>query len=441
MLRSLFTLYRRSFVAAGLLILIPLANANEPDGGVEMTPGGEFLSPPPADATADAIPLTWSPTENIKWEIELSGYGQSTPVIWEDQIYITTISGENKEQCHLAAYKLASGEKLWEITQPSPGQRPNNVYASRAAPTPVVDENGVVAYWEEGLVLAADHDGTEQWKINLVEQYGAIDSQFGTSSSLRMLDNSVFVWVERQTDPYLLSVARPSGEVQWKTVGLGSTSWSSPALLPVDGTVQLVLSSDGKIAGLDPVTGNQLWSLDEVSGNTSPSPVVVGDGLFLMGASPGRAQTVPVGVPESNGLIEVKRDGEAWTASWKWNETRATSSFASPLAYQGVVYFVNRSGVAYGIDLETGEELFADRIAESPWATPIGVGDRVYFFGSKGQTTVIAAGPEFKELSRNTLWEAEGGAGPGNFGGGTLYAGVVLKDGILIRRGDRLYRL
>jgi outer membrane protein assembly factor BamB len=402
----------------------------------------QFLATPPAEMSAEAVPLTWTAEQNVAWQTDLTGYGQSAPVVWDDQIYITTISGENKEQCHLAAYDLAGGQQVWQLTEASPGQRPNNVYASRAAPTPVGDSSGVVAYWEEGLVIAADHAGQVQWKLDLVQQYGAIDSQFGTSSSLRIHDGRVIVWVERATDPYVLAVDRSSGEVIWKAAGLGTTSWSSPTLLPVGGTVHLVLSGDGKIAGLDPTTGQQLWILDEISGNTTPSPIVVGDGRFLIGASPGREQTVPVGVPESNGLVQVTRDGDSWTADWVWHDTRATSSFASPLAHRGVVYFVNRSGVAYGIDLETGEQLFAERIAENPWATPLGIGDRVYFFGSKGETTVIAAGREFKELARNRLWEASGdGGGRGGFGGPTLYAGVALKDGLLLRRGDRLYRL
>jgi outer membrane protein assembly factor BamB len=419
------------------MMLVSVTAAADPDRMIT-----EFLAPPPADASTDAIPLTWAPDSNIVWQAELEGYGQSSPVVWGDQIYISTISGANKEECHLTAYDLGTGKELWQVTKKSPGQRPNNVYASRAAPTPVVDAEGLVTYWEEGLVVATDHAGKERWTIDLVEKYGAIDSQFGTSSSLRMLDGRVFVWTERNTDPYLLAVKRATGEVEWKVAGLGATSWSSPTLLPVDGTTQLVLSSDGKIAGFDPATGERLWTLEDVTGNTAPSPVVVGDGEFLMGASPGREQTVPVGVPESNGLIKVTRDGEVWKAEWKWHETRATSSFASPLAYRGVAYFVNRSGVAYGVDLETGETLFTERIAESPWATPVGVGDRVYFFGSKGKTTVIAAGREFNKLAENTLWEAAPAAGDrGNFGGATLYAGVVLKDCLLVRRGDMLYRL
>lgn len=419
----------------------PLAATEKPDRSV-----AEFLAAPPADIAADAIPLTWSPESNIAWQADLNGYGQSSPVVWGEQVYVSTISGNNKEQCHLAAFDLATGKQLWLLTKTSPGQRPNNVYASRAAPTPVVDQDGIVCYWEEGLVVSTDHTGKEQWSLNLVEKYGKIDSQFGTSSSLRMLGERVYVWVERNTDPYLLAVDRSNGNELWKVAGLGTTAWSSPTLLPVDGTTHLVLSGDGKIAGLAPETGEKLWSTDDISGNTTPSPIVVGDGAFLIGASPGRAQTVPAGIPESNGLMQVTRDGETWKAEWKWHDTRATSSFASPLAYQGVAYFVNRAGVAYGIDLDTGEELFANRIAESPWATPVGVGDRVYIFGSKGTTTVLAAGKEFKELAENKLWEPdqpepEAGGRPNPFGGSTLYSGVVLDNGLLIRNGTKLFRL
>ena len=35
-------------------------------------------------------PIEWSETKNVKWKIEIPGKGHSTPIIWEDKLFITT---------------------------------------------------------------------------------------------------------------------------------------------------------------------------------------------------------------------------------------------------------------------------------------------------------------------------------------------------------------
>lgn len=108
-----------------------------------------------------------------------------------------------------------------------------------------------------------------------------------------------------------------------------------------------------------------------------------------------------------------------------------------------MAYFVNASGVLFCHDLETGEERYSERIADSMWATPVAVGERIYFFGKGGTASVVAAGASFEKLAENATWEAapaaaEGGERP-RFGGPVLYAAVLTGDRWLLRRGDVLY--
>lgn len=101
----------------------------------------------------------------------------------------------------------------------------------------------------------------------------------------------------------------------------------------------------------------------------------------------------------------------------------------------------------FGLDVETGEELFSERLGFPVWATPLGVGERVYFVGEDGMTTVIAAGKKFEVLASNTLWEptalveAEGDNPRAMLHKVRQYAVAVVGRSILIRRGDRLYCL
>ncbi len=99
-----------------------------------------FLGQGATPVKAESIPLTWSPTENIAWTAKLPGKGQSSPVIWADQVFVTSIEGSMKDKCHLVALSLVDGSELWRKTFDSPQTIRSNYFQSRSAPTPVVDE-------------------------------------------------------------------------------------------------------------------------------------------------------------------------------------------------------------------------------------------------------------------------------------------------------------
>lgn len=387
------------------------------------------------------LPVTWAPEKGIKWSLELEGYGQSSPVVQDDLIYLTTVSGDMKQTFHFLAINKSTGKVAWKKDIANSTPEKNSSYVSRAAPTPVCDSQGVIAFFEGGNLVAYTPEGKLRWELDLVKEYGPIAARHGVASSLEQNDKHVFVWVERQESPYVVAIDKNTGSVAWKADGLGVTSWSSPRLIPVTGGQHLVLSGIGKIAGYDPATGKQLWSFAEISGNSTPTPVPAGENRFLIGASTGRGEETSGKAARSNGLIEIKKTGDQYTAEFVWQAEEATSTFGSPLAHNGHAYFVNRSGVLFCLDLETGKQIYAGRVKSSIWATPIGVGNNVYLFGKDGVTTVVDAGDSFDKKATNTLWEssAEPSGGPGDFGAPVLYSAIVDGDSLLLRRGDRLY--
>ncbi len=391
--------------------------------------------------------LEWSLDTGIAWDIQLAGYGQSSPVIQDQVIYVTSLSGKKKDDLHIQAIDRQSGQQLWRHDVKNNSPEENTNYVSRAAPSPVCDAKGVVAFFEGGNVVALSPQGKVRWERNLVADYGEIRARHGLGSSLEQDDQHVFVWVERQSDPYVVALAKENGQTVWKSEGIGATSWSSPRLIPIGQSYHLVISGTGKLAGIDPATGKRLWTFSDVSGNSTPTPVPAGNGRFLMGATTGRGGGDGSQAAQSNGLIQIEpADDGGFQARYVWQAQRATSSFGSPMVHDGNAYFVNRSGVVYCLKLETGEELYAKRAGASNWATPIGVDERVYLFGKDGTTTVIAAGEEFQELATNPLWgtdeKPEGQARPRmSFGGPVLYAAAIVDNDVILRRGDRLYRV
>ena len=129
-----------------------------------------------------------------------------------------------------------------------------------------------------------------------------------------------------------------------------------------------------------------------------------------------------------------------------WQADKATSSFGSPVVVDERAYFVNRVGVVFCLDLETGKAVFNGRSpSKSVWATPFASGDHIYLFGKDGTSAVIRRGDKLEVVARNKLWnveskpEAQEQGGPGNFGGPVLYAAATSGDRLLLRRGDTLF--
>jgi outer membrane protein assembly factor BamB len=164
------------------------------------------------------LPDAWDAQgKNVAWKAELLGYGQSTPVVYGDQVYVTSTSGPNKENCHVTAYALLDGSKRWQKDFQNPSPEPSNSYVSRAAPTPVVDSQGLVVSFEGGLLIGLAFDGKLRWEKNLVDLYGPIKARHGLASSLEQDSNNVYVWVEREQEPYVLALNKASGDVVWKS--------------------------------------------------------------------------------------------------------------------------------------------------------------------------------------------------------------------------------
>ncbi|WP_235033297.1 PQQ-binding-like beta-propeller repeat protein [Rubripirellula obstinata] len=399
---------------------------------------GQFQNGGLAVADEDWLPTSWSPESNIAWTAEIQGYGQSTPIVAHDQIVVTSTSGAEKDDYHVASFAM-DGTKKWQVDRTNPSPFKNSPMVSRAAPSAVATQDGFVAFFEGGVLVGLSTSGDVLWERDLVDQFGKIEARHGLSASLEYDNTNVFVWIERQTDPYVMAIDPATGEEVWKVPGLGSTSWSSPRLISVGEESHLVCSASGKIVGFDPSTGDRLWEFTDISGNTSCTPMPAGDGRFLMGASGGREERNAGSAPQNNTLIKIeKSDDNTFQATAVWRADKATSTFGSPVAAGDTAAFVSRAGVLFRLDLETGERVSNTRIkAGSVWATPIVAGGQIYLFGSKGTTSVVSMDVG-KEIATNRCWEIESEA-PAFGGGHKIYAGAFVKPYLLIRRGDQLF--
>lgn len=391
-----------------------------------------FLGQGHKEIKSGQVPVAWSPTEHIAWKVKLAGKGQSSPVVWGDTAFVTSIEGSMKETCHVTALAVSTGEVRWSKSLPASQTIRSNYFQSRSAPTPVVDSDCVIVFFETGNLVGLSHSGEVLWERSLTDEYGPFESTIGLASSPIQYENKIILLVEHEGPSYLLAVDKKSGENVWKVDRDSRVSYASPSVVPISGQDHIVCSSAGAIEGFDPASGERLWGVEDVGGNSQNTPLAFGDGTFLIGASPGMHDEREAIARESNLCMQVVKTDSGYEPKVLWKTTKALTTFASPIAYKGHAYWVTKAGVLYCFDLQSGEEKYKERIPQQCWATPFGIEDRIYFFGKDGATAVVAAGPEFKLISKNELWDPSVAppTNPGSRGGRSTHehADEIAKD-------------
>jgi outer membrane protein assembly factor BamB len=372
-------------------------------------------------AEAVGLPQTWSDEQGIRWRCELPGVGQSSPVVSGNRVFVTSVRGPNKEESLVACVDRTTGKLLWEWSFPTAQKIADSDYVSRAAPTPAVDAERVYAFFEGGDLAALDHSGRTVWQRNLVAEYGEIKGNHGLGGSPALDGDTLVVLVEHDGPSYLLAVDVATGKNRWKADRPAKVSWTSPIIGDVAGRKTIVVSSAGTVEAFDLADGRRRWIVEGLEGNTVASPTVLPQGVLVGSSELGQTQLLrPVDKPAA-------ADGAATPPAVVWKCEDAAASFSSPLAYGGRVYLVNKAGAAACLDLATGKKLWNERVG-SCWASPLGVENRVYFFGKDGTTIVVAAEAEFRKLAENRLTIED-----------RLY-GVAAVDGLfLVRTGKMLY--
>jgi outer membrane protein assembly factor BamB len=397
---------------------------------------------------ATKLPTEWTETKNLAWKIDLPGYGQSNPVIWNNTVYVTSVEGENREKGYIVAYSMNKGNELWRH-EFEPTQKAKWGYTiSRAAPTPCVDATGVYAFFEGGNVISLDHTGKKRWERSLVKEYGELKGGHGVGSSPAQSEDALFILIDHGGPSYLIAIDKRSGETRWKADRASKSSWTSPVMTSKEGKQILIVSSNGSVTGYDPKDGKEVYKLENFVGNTIPSATVVGDRI-LVGAGINRSKDAATKETKSNCLLKLSQHDGKPTLNVEWTAKAGLASYATPLAYRGVGYFINEVGVLVGLDLENGKELFSERIAGPSWASPIAAGDHIYFFGKNGISTVIKSGKVLEIVSTNPLWKSEnkpkaekkteGRQPSGDYDDPIFYGAAAGGNSLILRSGSNLF--
>jgi outer membrane protein assembly factor BamB len=402
-------------VFAGMILLLTLSPAapGAPGDGsswADFRHGGDGIT------AAANLPLEWSRDHNIAWYADIPGYGQSTPVIWDGRIYVTSVTGDRKQTLVLLCLKLEDGRELWRRNLESSRPQQAGERTSRAAPSPAADARGVYALFDSGDFAAFSHDGEPLWRRDLNETFGPIQNGHDFGSSPRLDGDRLYVHVSHLGPSYVTALSARNGEVAWKAEMPPEGGWSTP--LAVDGPEgRLVLiSRAGGVAALGAETGEERWSHPGEWSQATAIPSLAHSRGIVVVPSMNRGESFGVSLDVPQQVL--------------WKAERASNHYSSPLAHDGRVYLVNTVGVIFCLDLESGRELWTQRAGGPSWASAIAAGDRLYFFGETGATTVMQAGDKPLVLATNELPVED-----------RVYAAAAVDGRLLLRTGTRLIQI
>ena len=361
-------------------------------------------------SNATNLPVSWSAEENIAWKTNIPGEGWSSPIVWNDHIFLTTATEDGKN-CHVIAADRKTGKILWDkIVFTQKPQQHRHDMNSYATPTPVTDGKTVFAVFSGGSFVAMDFDGNILWVNSDLDFY----SQHGLSASPILYDDLLILpvdqssreepkgvgWHEPWDKGYLLALDKKTGKERWRGArGMSRLAHSTPAVMRVNGKDQIISPAGDVIQGFDPTDGKLIWTIASKGEPCVPSPVI-GDGLIYSNPS------------GTDPILAVRPDGKGdCTATHVvWEQRRGAPMMGSYLYVKPCLYTCADGGNFSCLDATTGEVLWQLRLrtgALNP--SPIYADGKIYALSEQGTTIVLKPSDDPKKtaeiISKNELNE------------------------------------
>lgn len=369
-------------------------------------------------------PLTWSSEDNVLWKLPLPDLSGSTPIIWEDRLFLNVAEGG---KLHLWCVDRGDGSVLWKrfLDDRDEKKRKGNM----SSPSPVTDGEKVWAMTGTGILRAFDIDGGELWRRDLQKDYGTFGILHGYSSSPLLHGSSLYVQVLHgfyTDDPsYLLAIDKASGETVWRVERPTDApreapdAYTTPALLMQGGRPVIVVSGADYLTGHDQSNGKEIWRVSGLNPTNNPMQRIVASPLVA-----GRLIFVPSRVRP---LLALEAADEG-TPRVIWSTDKGPD-VPTP-AFDGKnLYILTDGGIMWSLEPSSGKVVWGpERVKPAAFsASPVVAGGRVYVTDENGSTTVVAAGPEFEILARNEVEEY------------TLSSLAVADGRIYLRTAEHLY--
>jgi outer membrane protein assembly factor BamB len=359
-------------------------------------------------STEKNLPVKWSHTENVAWKLAMPALSGSTPIIWGDRIFLNVADAlpdtGRTPSLHLWCVDRAKGTILWR--RPLGGGNHMQRKQNQSTPSPVTDGTTVWVMTGTGILKAFDFTGKELWSRDIQADYGRFGHNWGYGSSPLLHEDSLYVQVlhgMRTDDPsYLLRIDKATGKTRWRVERPtharmeSPDAYTTPALLQVGTTQEIVLTGGDVVTGHEIATGKELWRADGLNPTNDPnfrivaSPVTFGDLII----APTRER--PMLVLKGGGRGDVTKSSLLWTFD-------SGPDVPTPVTDGTYLYVVNDRGIMYCLEARTGKEIYGrQRLRPGTYSgSPVLADGKIYITNEDGVTSVIKAGTEFQVLSEN----------------------------------------
>ncbi|MDA0766936.1 MAG: PQQ-like beta-propeller repeat protein [Verrucomicrobia bacterium] len=385
-----------------------------------------------------AIPTEWSAEKNLKWKTPLPGPGSSSPILWEDKIFVTCYTGygvkkeepgePNELGRELVCVDRVSGDILWSkevgLKSKEDDYRGYLMEHGYASATPVTDGKHVFVFLGKGGLHAFTLEGEKAWSKEVGTSSG--DKRWGSAAS-PVLHGDLLIVNAADEARGVIAFDKKSGEERWRYESDKlELAYNTPTIhSPEGGRTEIVVSAPEELFALDPANGKRLWFLaSDIPGNICPSVVSAGETLFTTGGWPRK------------GSLAVKGGGAGDVTDKILWRSKTFSYVPTPLVHEGLLHWVSDEGKAIVMDLKSGKVLTNREVDGIPgrkqmsfYASAVRVGDKIFVVSRRDGTFVFEANKEMKQIAQNDLGdETDFNATP-----------AVAKDAIYLRSNAALY--
>jgi outer membrane protein assembly factor BamB len=435
-----------------------------------------------------ALPERWSETENVAWKVDVPGLGWSSPIVWDDYVFVTSVlsndarpvpgqdifedgkspsyrGGTHVEHGGLYRWLLyaidfKTGKVRWErelhTGTPLFIRHPKNTHASE---TPVTDGKHVYVFHAGAGLFAVDFTGTVVWSRHVAPPSGlestrdgaatnasavsgpdgdiaAMFSNLGAAASPALHKDRIFVTSDHSPRVWMMAAySTADGRELWRVdipKAQQAYGWASPFVWENERRTEIIAAGDLRVRSFD-LDGRLLWELKGLSTNTTPTPFATGGLLYVSSGAPVRPVRPVYAIrPGATGDISLK-EGQTTNDFVAWYQRTAATYMPSPLVYRGLMYSLYSQGFLTCHDARTGEQRYGrtriDAAASGFTASPWAYNGRVFAASEDGDTFVIEAGPEYKLLHRNSLGEM------------IIATPAIVRNSLIVRTVGRLYRI
>ncbi len=374
------------------------------------------------------LPLTWTENENITWKTPIHGIGASSPVVFGDQVWLTTADSTGKRLFAVCA-NLKTGKIIHNIEVFDPDSVPPlHTLNTFATPTPAIEDG--YAYVHFGSMGTACIE-TSSGKIVWTRKDLKCDYVQGPASSPIIYKDLLILHFEGVDIQFLIALNKKTGQTVWKSVrpqeyyvnqpAIARKAFITPIIINLNGKDLLISNGAEVCIAYNPMTGEEIWRIPYVSDTTISMPMF-SNGLVIF----------TTGLMEPIKLMGVKPDGKGDISNtnvvWTFTD-KNIPAITSPVIKDGLLYMIHERGTLTCLEAETGKVVYTNKLKGEFYSSPVCADGKIYFFSKRGIVYVLQEGREFKMLAQNQM-EGEFKATP-----------AISDKALIVRNSKALYRI